>query len=805
MIPARQPPLSKTVVSSYPTPEIADAILAVVKDISVASYKVDAYGTAHPDEKNYPGYRLSLIVPDDAAKTAKWFYVSDRQNQEDYNYALSYSQNDPDFPIVQRRYVLPRSDYVAAEAGTADTKFAGTVLTTEKTQSSTGHPELDALYILVDRVFETLPGQWSESTQLDTDGETVTTTSRRDVDANIETSEAIDDGVWTRASKKDTESAYVSEEIVVSRAIPGTAGVPKVEPDVDGVAKTTTKTFVELSTVAPGETLEDGVWTKTSTEPVTELAGWKVVMSRAIPGTAIPSTSLSAGGDITSETRTLIDAAGFTATSAIVSGTWTRTFDEPYPGSTLVVWEVVQVRTTANALPFYSVEIPNVIPEKMRTALALDTTETVEKGTASQPSLSTGDFYRSQQQIDQYTYRLKVTNLSLSALPIDATDKDYTEKFGGGPTTITWTLSSSSGSISEGLLVLSSKVDSLGNGLYLKTSEVRDGSEWPDLAQGEVGEFGEVTATTRKVVAAGSVTSGVSGSVITEEKQIDATKTEKITHTAPTATLDSIVLAFPETVNLDLPPVLTAVTKVADNASGNGDYSEDISALVSGHGSWTLTPRATVQSSASILPDVTLDITTVWANDVPAVSYAFFMANGTTQASILTRLATITGQTVLAWPRFRPVAHTIVLVGKRLSISGQVTLTNHYQTNGDGTGASAAGNGKGTSTESGISVKTVRIPPTIHPAITFGGSPTLSLGLGGTAVVKFGGVAQATQPISGSVAASISPNSFSATSGATSIPTSGLYLRRLQTRAYKYGQTLRLMVEAQVIDFANVG
>src|SRR4051812_39504371 len=96
-------PLGTTVVSAVATPT-QDLVLVREFDTRKQNYVVPAYGDEHPDQKNYLGYKLSFVAPSEDGTTAKWFYVADRQNQENYNYAITYSQNDPEFPIVVRRY-----------------------------------------------------------------------------------------------------------------------------------------------------------------------------------------------------------------------------------------------------------------------------------------------------------------------------------------------------------------------------------------------------------------------------------------------------------------------------------------------------------------------------------------------------------------------------------------------------------------------------------------------------------------------------------------------------------------------------
>lgn len=545
---------------------------------------------------------------------------------------------------------------------------------------------------------------------------------------------------------------------------------------------------------------------------------------KTLPGAWVTSTRIDPdGATVTIRTRKQLARLILTLES-VVSGTWTKTF-RGQGGDAVVADEIEESRPVLNAgahvsaFPSYSVEIPErSIPPKLRSALPTTSNETIVEGTASLPTLQTGDFFRSQVQIDSTAYKLKVVNLALDALPVSVTEKSTTDKFGGGPTTITFTLSASLGTVNEGILVLSSHVEALGNGLYLKTSEVRDGSEWPIL-YGTRLDKQTLTAIqfSSQVIAAG-VTGGISGNILTEVEPIDNVRSRKIISTVPTGSLDGFSVKLEETGSFPLPAVLVTLGGVVEKIQGNGSYVETGHAGWAGSGSYSLSLRGTGQASASVLPDVIPTIYQPTATDVPVTHLLFFMPSGSTRAAILARCTSLMGVSVTAWPKFRPTGHTIICIGKRASI--QVQANGSLSSAGSSTSSSAsATSGTGDSYEVGMSIKAVHIPPTIHGALSItpnSDSASISAHAAIGPITNSSGDSTApdiTRP-DGShsvpdVTGNISPTSLAATNNggdvtiSTSIPASGLRARIHSEPYSEYPAYIK--VHCEVVDFANIG
>lgn len=171
-----------------------------------------------------------------------------------------------------------------------------------------------------------------------------------------------------------------------------------------------------------------------------------------------------------------------------------------------------------------------------------------------------------------------------------------------------------------------------------------------------------------------------------------------------------------------------------------------------------------------------------------------FTYSATAGGSALTGHAATSGifsPSILAWPTFRPKGHTIVLKGQKVSVMAKTNFRYSYSTDTSGGVAYSRSSGHGTSSDYGSTIRAVSIRPTIHGAISFGGFSTNTAtatadaesGLSGAS----GGAMSEAITASETAEGEVTPTSLAATSGATSIPTTGLYLWKVDPEIYKYG------------------
>ena len=168
----KQSPILDTPIPSFPTPDMADVVLAEFHDTRPAHYVTLAYGTAHPDATRYPAHVLTFQGPvDTAGNYVRRIYVSNRSDEDAYNYVITYSQDHPEYPIYARSYIVRREAYADLAIGTADPGLEPGpntgVLVAQRCLESTGTEEIDSLYVKVVRLYERLPGPWLPSPRYD--------------------------------------------------------------------------------------------------------------------------------------------------------------------------------------------------------------------------------------------------------------------------------------------------------------------------------------------------------------------------------------------------------------------------------------------------------------------------------------------------------------------------------------------------------------------------------------------------------------------------------------------------------------
>lgn len=165
-------------VIDFTTPKVADLVVVEVNDASKNTKSADAadnteYGTLHPDKNNFPNFRLALIknADNNQGQFQFWYYVKDRDNQDDYNWEYQAAGgSSPLYDTVVRTYVIRRSTYdesspalnsylptVTADpftdAGGDNAGFDIDYRLFDKRQVRSGDETLDSLYVTEQRVY----------------------------------------------------------------------------------------------------------------------------------------------------------------------------------------------------------------------------------------------------------------------------------------------------------------------------------------------------------------------------------------------------------------------------------------------------------------------------------------------------------------------------------------------------------------------------------------------------------------------------------------------------------------------------
>ena len=157
--PPRSPAPSIEPVFTWPTPGREDFLFYVEKNGELPRNKGWKYGDPFRDRGLFPDHKLVYVSPQSADKWSRWFYASDRINEEAYNFEFSGDQLVRSY-LVQREKYFARTAAAASAAvptvigeftrpvvGTADTRFAQFVYA-EDVLSRT-ETELDSIYVMV--------------------------------------------------------------------------------------------------------------------------------------------------------------------------------------------------------------------------------------------------------------------------------------------------------------------------------------------------------------------------------------------------------------------------------------------------------------------------------------------------------------------------------------------------------------------------------------------------------------------------------------------------------------------------------
>lgn len=251
---------------------------------------------------------------------------------------------------------------------------------------------------------------------------------------------------------------------------------------------------------------------------------------------------------------------------------------------------------------------------------------------------------------------------------------------------------------------------------------------------------------------------------------------------AVAAVLEAYSLSFPGTANLQLPDVLTSLIAVVSTSTGQGTDTTSGSGSGSGHPTfWSYQHKTTMRDSSAATPDVLVEITQYWARNVPTTNYFFFLQSPVTTTDVITKLNTLAG-TVTDWPQFVPQSHTIIMTGQKVDKDTTKQKSEQESANTDPTNFSySETHGEAIGYDNSVTIRSLRIPPTIHGPITIAGDVTHSTGING-------------------VIGTVRPVYFSATIP-SSIPTTGKHLLRVDANPYKLGW---VRIGAEIVDMADV-
>ena len=166
-------PVLEVGVPQYPTPYVPDfykksghIVLVEKVDVQKGNYNPQPLDGSviykNPDADKYPS-PLYLVAerPTPDGEHCYRFWANDRTyaEQDPWNYGISYSSENPDYPVYSREYIIARDDYDAFPLGQQDPVFGGNAIIVKQQMAELPDDNsLRSRYVSVQVVYETIPG-----------------------------------------------------------------------------------------------------------------------------------------------------------------------------------------------------------------------------------------------------------------------------------------------------------------------------------------------------------------------------------------------------------------------------------------------------------------------------------------------------------------------------------------------------------------------------------------------------------------------------------------------------------------------
>ena len=157
-------------IIDFSTPKVDDLVVVEVVDSSknigsATTAGSTNYGTAHPNTDKFPKFKLALIknADDQQGQFQLWYYVKDRDSQDEYNWEFQAAGvGSSRYDSVVRTYVSLRSTFDEADPlinsamtiSTSDPfESSDGYILFEKKQVRSGDEVLDSLYVVEQHIF----------------------------------------------------------------------------------------------------------------------------------------------------------------------------------------------------------------------------------------------------------------------------------------------------------------------------------------------------------------------------------------------------------------------------------------------------------------------------------------------------------------------------------------------------------------------------------------------------------------------------------------------------------------------------
>lgn len=333
------------------------------------------------------------------------------------SYVISYSNNDRDYPIIGIRKD-PRVDNYKIPDDLSphpdSTRYPNHIFTGANPTNS----DERVLW-----VYEILPSPWVPFTRYDDDLGPIQG-RRRSVKNEGQIASLT-------ANKRVTYEAREGSAIVYTE-LEETWSI-KTDDDGNSLFPVRIRDFYDASRgaveerrqlfVPTGEevaTLENvnGIITQTSYEPYNEYLSFKIIQTYAVDGPQLVGQSTDNDGQLVTVTTQRKASDNYTAPQP----TATKTVEVSREDAKSLVERVVDTPEVFSARTL-SRERPDPIPQKFRVLIPTDTEQESVEGTASLPTLESGELSKSEQQQTKFVKRISTTSRDQVSFPKSLTQK----------------------------------------------------------------------------------------------------------------------------------------------------------------------------------------------------------------------------------------------------------------------------------------------------------------------------------------------------------------------------------------------
>ena len=848
----------------FPTPIIGDVLFSEVRDCTRS--EIPEYGTPHPNPKKWPDHKLVFVKPVDIERDGifEFFYAAERENQDLYNFSSGYrnvvgNAGGREFRVVQRSYVTLRDKFqpMDIEFGTPmmnvpEGKFDDVeYVFFDRQQQPIQEQELNALFVAevhtyIEKAFleyklsfgtqksEVVPEKFRALIPQTTTEQIVEGLAEQPVLTGSQLSVTEDQinpdiKVVKTVSRADQQTGYVLSGKQVTNVLQVADVVETIVPDGTTIETTALTVDGSVESLGNGQSIQRVITApelfaaESYSVQVPDLVPEKFRVlvptentEQTVEGTAEMPT-LAVGELQVSEQQLNVHVKRKSRTKRNVTNLPKSITQKTTTGEKQIatITDTLQVGDTTEAptalkdiqsdalgdgtyvvrkteVPdlfkseIYEAQITDNVPERFRAEIPTITERVDKIGKASQPILSAGVLEHNQQQINEFVYREQITKRDVvSDVALPEVERAYVE---GTVAKVNDKLSTSP-EIESGFLVSESQATAIGDGKFvIQTVKV---DEWPELINTEWdNELNTQVVSKEQFVVPPSSFNDSN----TSYRAVNKDRSVKVTVEEPTSALSSYVMSFPIQVDLQLPDVLSSISVVWSEDIAVGEYESDWTGSSSGT-SWGLTgnENASAESSATIKPELIINIDRPWGADTSATAYYFFIKgqnNVISEGAFLSKLSSIVGGSVSRWPSFRPVSHTIVLTGGVAEVQARVNWS-AAQSASSSNSTYEKTSGEGTSYRVGKTLNAVTISPTIHGEIDIFDAvekikevkATCSSTTGPTFNFPF---VLTSAEAKHTLRANVSPKRLGATSP-PAIPKTGKYIVKSEVVPYKWG------------------